>query len=76
MNKLIQINQQAQPSGSSLLDVKQVARLLGKSTKTLSAWRQRGFGPTFIRVGKSAMYYESDIHEWLQKNRRRNAVDG
>ncbi len=35
------------------------------SARTLQRWRQRGFGPKFLRVGNSIRYRQSDLDEWL-----------
>jgi hypothetical protein len=45
-----------------------VALYLDQSEKTLEAWRARGFGPRFIRVGQGVRYRWSDIDAWLDLN--------
>lgn len=47
------------------LDVKNTAKYLGLTTKTLAAMRCRGTGPRFIKRGK-VFYYKEDLDEWLQ----------
>lgn len=49
-----------------LLSQQDVAPLLGLSTKTLEAWRVRGGGPKFVRVGRLIRYRRRDIQDWLQ----------
>lgn len=47
-------------------DEKEVARLLGKSVKTLQSWRGKGYGPRFLKIGHSVRYRRSDIEAWLE----------
>lgn len=37
------------------------AQILGVSTKTLEAMRQRGDGPVFRKIGRRVLYLESDL---------------
>jgi len=32
---------------------------------TLAMWRTRGFGPKFIRVGRTPLYRGADVNKWL-----------
>ncbi len=41
----------------------------------LARLRLEGDGPTFIKLGRSVYYDPVDIHEWLDKNRRRTTSD-
>ena len=36
---------------------------------TLEAWRCRGGGPFYLKVGHSVRYAESDLNEFLEKSR-------
>lgn len=51
---------------SSLMDQKQVAKMLGVSTKTLESWRWRKTGPRFIKIGRLARYRMSDVMAYIQ----------
>jgi hypothetical protein len=42
-----------------------VARLLGVQVGTLAAWRRKGFGPRWYRIGRKIGYTESDLHSWV-----------
>jgi excisionase family DNA binding protein len=53
------------------LTERQVAEQLGLSVSTLRAWRHRGKGPRFLRLGRSVRYLPSDVDEFL----RASAVD-
>ena len=48
-----------------------VAELLGLSVATLRAWRHRGKGPRFLRLGRSVRYLPSDVADFV----RASAVD-
>lgn len=48
-----------------LLGATKVARLLGIEEQTLGAWRRRGYGPRWYRVGKKVKYAEEDLRAWL-----------
>jgi excisionase family DNA binding protein len=53
------------------LTERQVAEQLGLSGATLRAWRHRGKGPRFLRLGRSVRYLPSDVDEFV----RASAVD-
>jgi excisionase family DNA binding protein len=49
----------------------QVAEQLGLSVATLRAWRHRGRGPRFLRLGRAVRYLPADLEEFV----RASAVD-
>jgi predicted DNA-binding transcriptional regulator AlpA len=49
----------------TLLDEKELARLLRLSIGTLRYWRSEGKGPRYIKVGQLVRYAPSAVHEWL-----------
>ena len=53
------------------LTEREVAELLGLSVATLRAWRHRGKGPRFLRLGRSVRYLPADVDEFV----RASAVD-
>ena len=53
------------------LTEREVAKQLGLSVATLRAWRHRGKGPRFLRLGRSVRYLPSDVDEFV----RASAVD-
>ena len=53
------------------LTERQVAEQLGLSVATLRAWRHRGKGPRFLRLGPSVRYLPADVDEFV----RASAVD-
>jgi predicted DNA-binding transcriptional regulator AlpA len=52
----------------TLLNERQLSRLIGVSIGTLRAWRCEGKGPRFRKVGAQLVRYTpSDIQEWLSR---------
>ena len=49
----------------------EVADQLGLSVATLRAWRHRGRGPRFLRLGRAVRYLASDLDAFI----RASAVD-
>jgi hypothetical protein len=48
----------------------EAAALLRLSPRTLQAWRARGEGPPFIRLGRRRIGYDPrDLETWRQRNR-------
>jgi predicted DNA-binding transcriptional regulator AlpA len=50
---------------------REVADLLGLSVATLRAWRHRGQGPRFLRLGRAVRYLPADLEDFV----RASAVD-
>ncbi|MGM1016153.1 MAG: helix-turn-helix transcriptional regulator [Actinomycetota bacterium] len=50
---------------TQLLTTAEVAAILRVPTRTLEDWRGRGYGPVFLRVGKSVRYRVSKLEEWI-----------
>ena len=59
------------PETTRALTEREVADLLGLSVATLRAWRHRGKGPRFLRLGRSVRYLPSDVADFV----RASAVD-
>lgn len=49
-----------------LRDENFVAKRLNCRVKTLQAWRTRGGGPPFVRVGRLVRYRDEDIRQWIE----------
>jgi len=49
----------------TLLDEKELARLIRVSIGTLRFWRINGKGPRYRKVGQLVRYAPSDVNEWL-----------
>lgn len=48
----------------ALLRTEEAAAVLGFSPRALEAWRCRGGGPRYLRVGRSIRYRPSDLDAW------------
>lgn len=55
----------AMPNALDLLTPDQVQELTGNSIVTLSRWRQRGYGPKYLKLGRKVWYRRADLDEWL-----------
>ena len=54
----------------------EAAELLGLRISTLEAWRCRGGGPAFLKLGKAVRYRKSDLENFMAERIRRNTSDG
>ena len=52
-----------------LLNESSVAKILNCEVKTLQAWRCRGGGPKFIRVGRLIRYSHEDLQAYIHSRR-------
>jgi predicted DNA-binding transcriptional regulator AlpA len=51
----------------ALLTERQAAELLGFTARSLQAWRYRGDGPQYVRVGaRGIRYRRQDLQEWIK----------
>jgi predicted DNA-binding transcriptional regulator AlpA len=48
------------------LTEREVSDLLGLSVATLRAWRHRGQGPRFLRLGRAVRYLPSDLEDFVR----------
>lgn len=52
------------------LDQQAAAHYLGVSPNTVKAWRRRGVGPAYFKVGgRRVVYDQGDLDAFLQKDR-------
>ena len=65
MNPQTTPRDQAQATPRALTE-REVAERLGLSVATLRAWRHRGKGPRFLRLGRSVRYLPSDVDAFVQ----------
>ena len=47
----------------------EAAARLGLKVATLRAWRQKGRGPAYVRLGRAVRYLTTDINDFLHSNR-------
>ncbi len=53
---------------AELINEEHASTILKVSTRTLQAWRVQGYGPKFIKVGRSVRYRLEDIHAFVNEN--------
>src|SRR4051794_5525533 len=56
------------PDGASVNE-REVAELLGVSSRTLQCWRREGQGPAFTRLGKAVRYPMGDLRAFQKAGR-------
>ena len=47
----------------------ELARFLGVPRQSLYAWRAKGTGPAWYRVGRAIRYKEQDVEAWIEAQR-------
>lgn len=62
-------------NSESLLSQKEVSVLLQVKQKTLEAWRHRGGGPRFVKLGRCVRYRLSDLHAFVTNHLRISTSD-
>ena len=62
------VDQVLPPSADRVLSEVQVAERLGVSLFTVRAWRHRGMGPRFMKMGRAVRYRSRDVEAF--KNER------
>jgi predicted DNA-binding transcriptional regulator AlpA len=65
------MNPQVITHATRALTEREVSDLLGLSVATLRAWRHRGQGPRFLRLGRAVRYLPADLEDFV----RASAVD-
>jgi predicted DNA-binding transcriptional regulator AlpA len=65
------MNAQVLGHAARALTEREVSDLLGLSVATLRAWRHRGQGPRFLRLGRAVRYLPADLEDFV----RASAVD-
>lgn len=51
-----------------LLTPEELGSMLEVTVETLREWRRLKQGPDYVKTGKSVMYREIDIAQWLERN--------
>lgn len=60
---------------AQLLNETQVARRLHCEVKTLQAWRCRGGGPPFVKVGRLVRYNPSSVAAWIESREKHSTSE-
>jgi excisionase family DNA binding protein len=58
-----------------MLRTTEAAGYIGLKKSTLEAWRVRGEGPVFLKLGKAVRYRKEDIDAFLEANLRKSTSD-
>ena len=58
-----------------LLSEKQAAKSLTVGAKCMQAWRTRGGGPAYVKIGRLVRYRQSDLDAWLEERKRNSTSD-
>lgn len=58
-----------------LLREQDAAAMLAMSIKTLQAWRLRGGGPVFQKIGRSVRYSREAIQDFISAGTRHNTSE-
>lgn len=59
---------------TNMLNTDQAASYLGLARATLEAWRTRGGGPVFIKLGKSVRYRLPDLDNFILSRMKKNTA--
>ena len=57
---------------NTLLNESRVAQQLDCEQKTLQAWRCRGGGPPYVKIGSLVRYKPQDVLDWIEQRRVAN----
>ena len=57
------------------IDTQRAARELGVSPHTLEAWRIKGTGPQFRKIGRRVFYERNDLVVWASEQSRTSTSD-
>lgn len=57
------------------LDTTEAAEYLSLKKCTLEAWRSRGGGPRFVKLGRSVRYRAQDLNHWIENRVRANTSE-
>ena len=59
----------------TFLDSEQAANYLGLKRTTLEAWRCRGGGPKFVKLGRLVKYRQADLDDFVESRTRNNTSE-
>ena len=54
----------------NILRTTEAAQYVGLQKSTLEAWRVRGSGPVFVKLGKAVRYRKEDLDAFLKSSLR------
>lgn len=59
----------------NFLDSSRAADYLGVKRTTMEAWRCRGGGPKFVKLGRLVKYRQSDLDDFIEARVRSNTSE-
>lgn len=59
---------------TNMLNTDQAASYLGLARATLEAWRTRGGGPVFVKLGKAVRYRLTDLDSFILSRVKTNTA--
>jgi len=62
-------------TNQTFLDTIEAAQHLGLKKTTLEAWRCRGGGPRFAKLGRAVRYRKADLDDWIESRIRENTIN-
>ena len=65
----------AAADAAGLLHERDAAKFLAISVRTLQAWRVRGGGPRFCKIGRAVRYRPRDLMDWAEQQVRASTSD-
>ena len=63
------------PTLKDLNTTKESAEYLRLQEQTLEAWRLRGTGPTFLKLGRRVVYRRESLEKFMAERERRSTSD-
>lgn len=75
MSHLTQSHSVSSGHRSPFCTTKEAAKYLGLKRTTLEAWRCRGGGPRYLKLGRSVRYRLSDLDAWVESRILDNTHD-
>jgi hypothetical protein len=64
------MSQDTKKTNQNILRTQAAAAYLGLEPSTLEAWRCRGGGPVFVKLGKAVRYRLDDLDKFLENQAR------
>ena len=65
-----------QSPSRALVNETNAALFLDVSPRTLQAWRIRGEGPAFVKLGRSVRYDRDELYRFIAERTQANTVGG
>jgi predicted DNA-binding transcriptional regulator AlpA len=60
---------------TKFLNTPEAAEYLGLQPATLEAWRCRGGGPRFVKMGRAVRYTPADLYKYIELRTRSNTSE-